>query len=197
MTEPSPSVPVQLPPAVLPYVHPLDEFYARAGLPLPPIRVVSGDEVPEPYRSLLVHQNDMTPTLEDFHQSEIHLEILRSEPRGDFYVREVVLRLDRDQTPVEFGANKISLSLYPPAVRQLILQEHLPLGHLLKLYHVPHRTQAKAFLRLESDAFIGRAFGLKQPCTLYGRRATIWDPAARPLSEIVEILPPVNLASVP
>jgi hypothetical protein len=48
----------------LPYVYPLDEFYARSGLPLPRIERTSGEEVPEPYRSLLVHQNDMTPTLE-------------------------------------------------------------------------------------------------------------------------------------
>jgi len=46
--------------------HPLDEFYARAGLPMPSLQELTGKEVPEPYRSLLVHENDMTPTLEQF-----------------------------------------------------------------------------------------------------------------------------------
>ena len=182
------------PPAVLPHVYPLDEFYARAGLSLPRIEVIAGSEIPEPYHALLVHNNDMTPTLEAFHGADIHLEILRSEPRGEFYLREVVLRLDQSNTPVEFGANKINLNLYGPVVRQLILQEHLPLGHILKTHHVPHTTQPKAFLRLQSDAFIDRALGLKHPCVLYGRRATIWDPQQRPLSEIVEILPPEQRA---
>ena len=63
----------------LPYVFPLDEFYARSGLALPKIERVAGEEVPEPYRSLLVHQNDMTPTLENFHGASIHLEILSRE----------------------------------------------------------------------------------------------------------------------
>ncbi len=177
-------------PTVQPHVYPLDEFYARAGLVLPRIEVIPGEEVPEPFRTLLVHKNDMTPTLEGFHGADIHLEILRSEPRDDFYYREVVLRLNGTNRPVEFGANKISLNLFPPTVRQLIRQEYLPLGRLLKEYTVPHNTQAKAFLRLEADEFIQRAFGLKQAHTLYGRRATIADPQQRPLSEIVEILPP-------
>ena len=46
------------------YAYPLSDFYARAKLPLPRIEVIPGDEVPEPYKSLLVHENDMTPTLD-------------------------------------------------------------------------------------------------------------------------------------
>ncbi len=185
------SPPLTPAPSVLPWVYPLDEFYAREGLPLPKIERIAADEVPEPYRRLLVHGHDMTPTLQEFHGSMIHLEILRSDPRGDFYFREVMLRLDRDDTPVEFGANKISIELFPPLPRRLILEERLPLGQILKQCEVPHRTAAKAFLRLESDALINRAFGLDASRTLYGRRATIWDPRQRPLSEIVEILPPL------
>src|SRR5262245_13832528 len=67
-----------LPPtAALPYAHPLDEFYARSGMALPKIERVAGEELPEPQRTLLVHQNDMTPTLENFHGGQIHLEILK------------------------------------------------------------------------------------------------------------------------
>jgi chorismate-pyruvate lyase len=177
---------------VLPALYPLDDFYARAGMPLPRIEVLAGEMLPEPYRSLLMHSRDMTPTLEAYHGSLMHLHILRSEPRGNFYFREVVLRLDTNDRPVEFGANKISLNLYSPTVRQLILQERLPLGHILKEHQVPHQTYAKAFFRVESDALISRALGLDHPCVLYGRRATIWDSHQRPLSEIVEILPPTE-----
>src|SRR2546425_7220190 len=83
---------IQVAAAALPLVYPLDDFYAKSGLPLPKIQRVSPEEVPKPYRSLLVHQNDMTPTLEKFHGGRIHLEILKSQRRDGYYFREVVLR---------------------------------------------------------------------------------------------------------
>lgn len=172
------------------FAFPLSEFYAHAKLPLPGIAQIPGDTVPEPFRSLLVHNNDMTPTLEAFHQSEIHLEIVSRERRGEFYFREVVLRLDGTDQAVEFGANKVYLGRFPDDAQDLILQEELPLGRILKECGVKHRTEAKAFLRVESDTLIGEKFGLVQGATLFGRKAVISDLQGRPLSEIVEILPP-------
>jgi chorismate-pyruvate lyase len=176
------------------FIYPLSEFYHHAKLPLPAIEQIPGDAVPEPFRSLLVHNNDMTPTLESFHQSDIHLEIVSRERRGEFYFREVVLRLDTDNRPVEFGANKVYIGRFPEDAHDLILQEHLPLGRILKNCGVRHHTQAKAFLRVTSDELINSKFGLAQPITLYGRKAVICDLQNRPLSEIVEILPPAPAA---
>lgn len=177
-------------PAALPFVYPLDDFYARAGLPLPGIERIQGEEMPEPYRSLLVHDRDMTPTLEKFHGSNIHLKILKREQRGDFYFREVVLQLDGSELPVEFGANKVSLVLFPPKARQLILEERVPLGRVLRECEIGHTTLAKAFFRVAPDDLISSVLHLKTPTALYGRKATIFDAQKRPLSEIVEILPP-------
>lgn len=172
-------------------VYPLDEFYARESVPLPRIEVIPGDQVPEPFRSLLVHDRDMTPTLEAFYRCDIHIEVWGRAQQGDLYFREVVLRLDRDQRPVEFGANRIDLSLFNPAERRFILDEYLPLGHILNLRQVPHQGSPLAYLRVESDQLMNRAFGLRGSHVLYGRRNTIRNPAGQPLSEIVEILPPV------
>ena len=191
MTEPVSTI------AALPFVHPLDDFYVRAGLRLPKIERIAGDKMPEPYRSLLVHGNDMTPTLEKYHGADIHLRILGREQRGDFYFREVVLQLDATERPVEFGAIKISLALFPARARQLILGEHLPLGTILKMCEVSHTTVAKAFFELESDEFINRALHLRKAVVLYGRRANILDSQKRPLSEIVEILPPGSANAEP
>jgi chorismate-pyruvate lyase len=175
------------------YIFPLKEFYTRAKLPLPRIEAIPGDGVPEPYRSLLVHLNDMTPTLEAFHKSDIHLEILSRERHGDFYFREVILRLNGSDQPVEFGANKVYVGRFPEEAQDLILAEHVPLGRILKDCGVHHRTEAKAFLRVESDALINQAFGLDKPTELFGRKAVISDLQGRPLSEIVEILPPAKV----
>ncbi len=185
--------PMSSTPTALPIAYPLDDFYAQAGLALPAIEAVAGDEVPEPYQTLLVHQNDMTPTLEKFHGNTIHLRVLRRQQRGDFYFREVVLVTDQDETPVEFGAIKINLSLFSPAARQEILEERLPLGHILADCTVTHTSRPKAFLRVQADAFINSMLALTGQHTLYGRRNTLWDPQQRPLAEIVEILPPAHV----
>ncbi len=184
---PDPSTPAA---TAVPYAFPLDEFYARSGMALPKLERLAGEQVPEPYRSLLVHESDMTPTLEKFHGADIHLEILNRDRRAEAYFREVVLRLDGSETPVEFGANKISLLLFPARARQLILEERLPLGRILRDCEMIHSTRAKAFFRVESDALIGGVLGVAAGTLLYGRRATIFDPQQRPLSEVVEILPP-------
>lgn len=171
--------------------YPLTEFYTRAKLPLPCIEAIPADALPEPFRGMLVHSNDMTPTLEEFHKSRIHLDLLNRDQRGGFYYREVVLRLDHDEKPVEFGANKIFLTLFPEEARELIQLEQVPLGRILKECGVRHQTEAKTFLRVEPDELIARALELETPTTLYGRKAVISDPHGKPLSEIVEILPPV------
>jgi chorismate-pyruvate lyase len=174
------------------FAYPLSEFYSRAKLPLPRIETVVGQEVPEPYRSLLVHNNDMTPTLETFHNSRIHLEILSRDRRGDFYYREVALRLDHDEKPVEFGANKVYLGAFPEDAQELILLEQVPLGTILKDCGVRHQTEAKLFLQVEPDDVITDALELEKPVTLYGRKAVISDLNGKPLSEIIEILPPAS-----
>ena len=60
---------------MLPF-YPLTEFYARAGRPLPVPEPLAPADVPEPYRRLLVHGNDMTPTLERFHGERIVLQLI-------------------------------------------------------------------------------------------------------------------------
>ena len=180
------------PAKVLPAAYPLDEFYLRAGLTLPAIETIQPGEMPEPYRSLLAHNNDMTPTLSAFHARVIHLRVLSREQRGDFYFREVVLVAEGVESPVEFGAIRINLALYPPGARRHILDERVPLGHLLRVHSVPHSSRPKAFFRLEADALMIQALKLAGPQVLYGRRNTLLDPVQRPLAEVVEILPPVS-----
>jgi hypothetical protein len=177
---------------VLPFAYPLDEFYALARRELPAIEQIDGDEVPEPYRDLLVHTRDMTPTLEKFHGERIYLNVISRQTRGDFYFREVILLTQRMRTPVEFGAIKINLALIPPLARRLILEEEEPLGTILEETHVVHTSKPKAFLRIPADAFITGALQLSGKHVLYGRRNTLFDTQQRALAEIVEILPPAT-----
>ena len=180
-------------PTISPLLHPLDEFYLERGMQLPSIYSIPGEEMPEPYRTLLVHEADMTPQLASFHKSSIQLEVLRREQRGDFYYRGVVLHAgEKGNVPVEFGAIKISLMLFPPTARREILEEKLPLGSILAKYKIAHTSRPKAFLKLKSDLYINQALRLKQDQVLYGRRNTHADLQGRPLAEIIEILPPAS-----
>jgi chorismate-pyruvate lyase len=176
------------------FAYPLSDFYAHAKLPMPRIEAIPADAVPEPYRSLLVHKNDMTSTLETFHKSRIHLDIVSKDHRGGFYFREVILRLDHDEKPVEFGANKLHIGIFSEEAQEQILLEQVPLGRILKECDVRHQTQAKFFLRVEPDDLICRALELETPVTLYGRKAVISDHKGLVLSEIVEILPPAAVS---
>src|ERR1043165_10017159 len=112
--------------------HPLDDFYAQMGLPLPPLQELDGEAVPQPYKKLLVHRDDMTPTLEKFHGRDIHLRLLGRRRKGNGYYREVVLLLDGTDQPVEFGAIKIYLDRFAPAARGHILEERGPPGHIIQ-----------------------------------------------------------------
>jgi len=172
--------------------YPLDEFYARSGLNLPPLDQIDGQAVPEPYKSLLVHERDMTSTLEGFHQNGIHLRLVTREQRGDEYFREVVLSLDGSEEPVEFGAIKIHLDKFPEKARQEILREHFPLGHILKDSGLEYQSRPKAFLRVASDKTINGLLALAGAHLLYGRRNTLLNATGEALAEIVEILPPAG-----
>jgi hypothetical protein len=172
--------------------YPLDEFYARSGVNLPPLDQVDGESVPEPYKTLLVHERDMTSTLETFHKTGIHLCVVSCQQRGDEYFREVVLVLDGSEKPVEFGAIKINLAFFSKAAQAAILEERFPLGHILKDFAIEYRSRPKAFLRMASDKTINKLLGLTGAHLLYGRRNSLVNPASESLAEIVEILPPTT-----
>ncbi len=169
---------------------PLDYFYARAGLALPEFRVLTGAEVPPPFQQLLVHVNDMTPTLEEFYGDAIELRVLGRRRRGQEYWREVVLLLRGSGQPVEFGANRVLLDRFPAAARQAILDEGTPLGHIMRDYGVAHTCQPNAFFGMRADALMGATLQLRVQAEVYGRHNRLYGLDGLLLSEVVEILRP-------
>jgi chorismate-pyruvate lyase len=177
-------------PTVVSGLYPLEEFYALRGETAPAMERLEAQELPQPQRSLLAHQTDMTSTLENFYGQRLHVEVLARHSVENEYCREVALRLEQSGRRVEFGAIKIMLDLFPAEVRQEILRESKPLGRILVESGVDFTSRPHLFLCITSDDFINRALGLSGPQVLYGRRNTLTDPWSRPLAEIVEILPP-------
>jgi chorismate-pyruvate lyase len=173
------------------FAFPLSEFYARTSQVLPRMDIISGDAMPGPYHDLLVHEREMTLTLERFHGSEIYITAQDSGEREDRYFRQVILHRASDDAPVEFGANCANLNLFPADARQLILEEKVPLGRILKDYAITYSIRVPRFFRVEADALISRALNLTSPATLYGRQAIICNSQEQPLSQVIEILPPI------
>ena len=168
----------------------MEEFYALRGQPAPVLKRIDPVEVPHPWQSLLVHQSDMTSTLENFYKEQLHIEVLARHVAENEYFREVALVLNGSGKRVEFGAIKIMLDLFPTEARQEILREQQPLGRILAGFGIGFASRPRVFLRMASDEFIGHALNLKERQFLYGRRNTLLDAWERPLAEIVEILPP-------
>jgi len=177
-------------PAISPLLYPLDDVYTYLGRKLPTIESLDGDLMPDPYKLLLVHENDMTPTLQNFHRDSIHVHALHAEERDGEYFREVLLKLNGSKRPVEYGAIKINLNLLPNKTRQEIIEARLPFGQILFAHEIPHSSRPKAYLQIQSDEHIAGALRIDGNTKLYGRRNTLNDEQNRPLAEIVEILPP-------
>ncbi len=174
-------------------IYPLDDFYQSHGRVLPRIEAIAGVEMPEPYRSLLAHTNDMTPTLEKYCDSKIHLRLLEMfevEEEEALY-RQVVLLANGDETPMEFGAIRINLAGFEDEPMRLIREGYRPLGSIMADYEITHENNPNAFFRIESDVMTREAFGLEKDEMLYGRHNVLSWPNGEILAEVVEILPPI------
>ena len=110
--------------------------------------------------------------------------------RGRAYFREVVLELDGSLKPVEFGATKVNLDLFPAGAHEAIRREERPLGGILHDFNIAFSSHPAAFFRLTADSFIRGALGLPCAPLLFARRNTLLDNQSRAMAEIVEILPP-------
>jgi chorismate-pyruvate lyase len=173
-------------------IYPLNEFYEQAGLRSPSATPLEGREIPEPYRSLLVHERDMTPTLEDVYQRNIQLRVLHYELSGSVVSRQVVLIPEHGARPVAFGAIKIHLQNFPPQARPEVLESQRPLGTILRTQGIPHAGRPNGYIQVRTDAIIESALQLTGSNLLYGRRNMIVDAEQRILAQVVEILPPSN-----
>ena len=171
------------------FAYPLDGLYNYYNYPIPEFTRINKDALPSPYHSLLAHEDDMTPTLEDFHKEKIWI---RPEARyldGCFYFREVILYLEKSLKPVEFGAIVIHLENCSEEARQSILEARKPLGTLMYEFNIPHLSKPIGYFKVRSDELIARRLEIPESKTTYGRRNELLTPEGACLAEIVEILP--------
>ena len=171
--------------------YPLRDFYTAAGLPLPKLEPLPGEQVPAPYRDLLVHRKDMTPVLETLCKQPILLRVLSKRVDQSMLYREVALISQEDQRVTAFGAIRINLDRFDDEPKKLILACQHPLGSILQRYQMAHTSCPTAYFRLHADMVMKQALESRFEGWLYGRHNHLANPQQQPLAEVVEILSPI------
>ena len=146
-------------------------------------------EMPEPQKSLLVHETDMTSTLAAFHEAKIILDVQARELNGSYLLREVILRRADDRVPVEYGAIGIHLEKFEGPIRDKIANGEAPLGELIETHVVDYRSAPRGFFRVISDETIASALEVAEGVELYGRSNELTDADGIAFADIVEVLP--------
>ena len=150
---------------------------------------IDPSQMPQPYQRLLVHDVDMTGTLERHFAQPMKLRVLSQRIDDDTLLREVLLIGERDDRIAEFGAIRIELGLFNPSTRQKIEAGHRPLGGILREDGITYQSRPSAFLRLLPDEALCSVIGVEPASVLFGRRNTLAMPDGAVMARIIEILP--------
>ncbi len=147
-------------------------------------------QIPEPYHGLLVHESDMTGTLERYCGQAMFLHTIERVITPDRIVRHVELRGAEDKQAAEFGAIEISLDQFETEPREEILVGELPLGTILKKAKMEFISRPIAYFRIKPGASVRHSFGVPADGWLYGRCNKLLALSGRTIADVVEILPP-------
>lgn len=166
----------------------LRDFLGGTLIRLDRIEWMDGAGMPQPYRDLLVHEREMTPTLEAFHGDGLRLNAMRVlEPAPNRYLREVLLLTKRLRHPVVYGVIEIYLDRFAAAEAAAIRAAHEPLGGIIGRSGMGCMSRPLGFFRY--GATIPFFSPSAQIC--YGRYNQLLDTGGRPIARIFEIMAPV------
>lgn len=171
-----------------PQMEELFALFPHAG-DLPAYELVPADELPQPYRNLLVHEEHMTVTVEAFHGGVVDVRVLESRQDGPQYARKILLVHRASGKIVLFGIVVIDFALTSPDVRTAILSQGTPLGRILIENDVLRRIEPTAYVRIRPGPAQLAWFGLPRPQPFYGRLAIIHCDG-KPAVELLEVVCP-------
>ena len=158
---------------------------------MPQVTVVSPHRIPQPYRSLLVHDSDMTLTLERHFGDRAILRPLSTFSSGGSYFRRVLLAQAHSGRPVAMGAIRIRLDAFSQRIRTKILAGQVPLGRILREGRFTYTSKVNAFLAIVPSPEIMGIFWMRESRVLYGRRTEMFRHDVK-IADIVEVLPLVS-----
>lgn len=148
--------------------------------------LVPGNEVPDPFNRLLVHDEHMTTRLAAYHGEPVALEVLEDRQNGDTYQRKILLTVGHNHV-VEVGVVRIHLNHTAEDVRNEILSKKTPLGDILIQHNVLRRIEPKWFFRFDGPATLESAFDRSLDGPIYGRVGVIHCDG-EPAIELLEVV---------
>ncbi len=158
---------------------------------MPQAKVVSPHHIPQPYRSLLVHDSDMTMMLERHFGDRTVLRPLSTFSLDGSYFRHVLLVQAYSGRPVVMGAIRLRLDAFSQRLRAKIMKSQIPLGRILREGRFTYTRRVNAFLAIRPNPEIMGVFWLQEARVLYGRRTELFRHSAK-IADIVEVLPLVS-----
>jgi hypothetical protein len=167
----------------------LRESLLRAGLVAESFVWCAPEEIPEPSRSMLVHEVDMTSTLERHYGEAMTLEILVEGKADEHYFREVILRGAESSQPAEFGLIEIEVAQFPEKMRETILSGTQPLGGILNESGLAYVSNPLGYFFVARDQLPPKLSALGSEETFFGRYNQLSAENGACLARIIEILP--------
>ena len=151
---------------------PLSCFYDELRLPLPEIRRAEFSEFPDPEKSLLVDEHDMTPTLE-----------------AEEVTRLVALLVAGQPEPVRLGAIHIFMTRLPPEAKECDPGLRDPFGRILQETGVTPSNRPVVYFDVMPDPLLMEALGMRERRVVHGWQGTIRNMSGEELAEVVALLP--------
>jgi chorismate-pyruvate lyase len=155
------------------------------------ISIAGPADIEEPFRAMLVHSKDMTPTLESMTGGPVGLTVLCCERRHNVLFRQVLLLATVGSgKPLAFGNIRILLDNLPTHARLLVLDGVVPFGAILQQECVQHKNASAAFFRVRLNRCLAKWLSSDCGRIAYGRYRTMIASTGVILSQVMEILSP-------
>jgi chorismate-pyruvate lyase len=148
---------------------------------------VAAAELPDQFKALLAHDDHMTVTVEAWHNSLVEVQVLEEHRQGDLYARRIVLALQRDGKPVQYGIMRINLAGLPQIVRMEIESQALPLGRIMIRHHLMRQVEVLGLWRISAGPELRKHLRLERGTVCFGRSARILVDK-QPAVELLEIV---------
>ena len=148
---------------------------------------VPAGQVPEPFASLLVHDDHMTARLRHHHGHPLALRVLDEVHDDPLYRRKIVLATEETQRVVEFGVVRIDFGFLPADAREAILERRRPLGDVLTRCSALRQIEPRWYVELSTRCPIVAEFCDPGLDRVYGRIGTIYCDG-EPAVEVLEVV---------
>jgi chorismate-pyruvate lyase len=152
---------------------------------------VSADEMPDPYRRLLAHNDHMTVTLEASAGSSVDVRVLAEWRDETSYARNSLLARHTDGAVLQFGIMRIWLADMPATARDEITVKRQPLGRVLINHNLLREVELITLWRIMPGPALQRHLALAPGQLIYGRSAQILVDE-RPTVQMLEIVAPAK-----